>query len=112
MTTRDVEPEAPPQGPNGPNGPAVGKHEPCRPDQTVVGAQLADRVGRQAHQRVVQVAAGDADVRGGEPLLAGEQVIGLSATYSGNDLFEADICVKSLNEIDVELINSLVDAAH
>ena len=43
---------------------------------------------------------------------AGAQVIGLSATYSGNDLSEADICVKSLDEIDVELINSLVDAAH
>ena len=43
---------------------------------------------------------------------AGAQVIGLSATYSGNDLSEADICVKSLGEIDVDLINSLVDAAH
>jgi len=43
---------------------------------------------------------------------AGARVIGLSATYSANDLSEADICVKSLNEIDVNLINSLVDAAH
>ncbi len=45
MTTRDVEPEAPPQGPNGPNGPAVGKPDIAPKNPAVaVGEQVVDYV--------------------------------------------------------------------